>query len=133
MELIQKIINTLDFLDEIENLNIESQNKRQIADQKEQDLLHYMEINKLKSYEMVRLVSEFEKVRKERREAKDSIEVITQFKSNILQMQTKAGREQLRNMLKRQEKKLKNRKYINRVYKEEELDRLIKGENKNEN
>lgn len=117
----------LDFLDEIDNIFVESKEKQQLMDLKEQDLLHYIEFNKLKSYERVRLTNIFEEVRSERREAKDNIEILMQFKSNILQMQTKAGREQLRNILKRQEKKLKNRKYANRAYKREELDSLIKG------
>lgn len=129
MELIQKIMDMLNFLDEIDNIFTESKEKQQLMDLKEQDLLHYIEFNKLKSFERVRLTNIFEKVRTERREAKNNIEVITQFKCNILQMQTKAGREQLRNMLKRQEKKLKNRRYTNRAYKHEELDRMIKGVN----
>lgn len=127
MELIQKIMDMLIFLDEIDIINEESKEKQQLMDLKQLDLLHYIEFNKLKSYERTRLTNELEKIRKERREAKDNIETLTHFKSNILQMQTKAGREQLRNILKRQKKKLEHRRYANRAYKQEELDKLIKG------
>ena len=127
MELIQKIMDMLNFLDEIDIINEESKEKQQLMDLKQQDLLHYIEFNKLKSYERTRLTNLLEEVRKERREAKDNIETLINFKSNILQMQTKAGREQLRNVLKRQKKKLEHRRYTNRAYKQEELDRLVKG------
>lgn len=62
---------------------------------------------------------------------KNDFLILNEFRKNILQIQTAKGREALRNIIKRQEK-LCNGKYNNRIYKQEELENLIKGINQNE-
>ena len=120
-----KIYETIDFLNEIDNTAKELSNKMSEADMKIQVLLHYLESNTLKNYEYIRLAVELKKVRKERREAKNNLNIINEFKKNILQIQNERGREALKNIIKRQEK-VNNGKYHNRVYKSEELNNLIK-------
>lgn len=84
-----------------------------------------MERNKLKNYEYIRLAVELKKVREKRRESKNNLAIIVEFKRNCMQLQSEKGREALKNIIKRQEK-ANNGKYHNRVYKANELDLIIK-------
>lgn len=126
-KLLEKIYETIDFLNEIDDLEKKSREKISESDNRIQDLMHYLENNKLKNYEYIRFAVELKRVRDERRENKNELALINEFKKNMLQLQNEKGREALKNIIKRQEK-LNNGKYHNRIYKQEELDFLIKKE-----
>lgn len=127
--LVERIYKTIDFLDEVDSLENDLRAKISEMDLKEQDLLHYLERNKLKNYEYIRLAVELKKVREERRESKNNLAIIVEFKRNCMQLQSTKGRETLKNIIKRQDKR-NNGIYHNRVYKQEELDLIIKKEGK---
>lgn len=120
----EKVYKVVDILDEIFNFESELSNKVSQCDMKEQDLLHYLENNSLKVGGYIKLAVELKKVRIERRQAKNDLNVMSEFKKNMLQIQSLKGRETLRNIIKRQEK-LNNGKYHNRVYKPNELDIIV--------
>ena len=126
-KLLEKIYETIDFLNEVDDLEKNSREKISESDNRIQDLMHYLENNKLKNYEYIRFAVELKRVRDERRENKNKLALINEFKKNMLQLQNEKGREALKNIIKRQEK-LNNGKYHNRIYKQEELDFLIKKE-----
>lgn len=126
-KLLEKIYETIDFLNEVDDLEKNSREKISESDNRIQDLMHYLENNKLKNYEYIRFAVELKRVRDERRENKNELALINEFKKNMLQLQSEKGREALKNIIKRQEK-LNNGKYHNRIYKQEELDFLIKKE-----
>lgn len=126
-KLSEKIYETIDFLNEVDDLEKNSREKISESDNRIQDLMHYLENNKLKNYEYIRFAVELKRVRDERRENKNELALINEFKKNMLQLQSEKGREALKNIIKRQEK-LNNGKYHNRIYKQEELDFLIKKE-----
>lgn len=126
-KLLEKIYETIDFLNEVDDLEKNSREKISESDNRIQDLMHYLENNKLKNYEYIRFAVELKRVRDKRRENKNELALINEFKKNMLQLQSEKGREALKNIIKRQEK-LNNGKYHNRIYKQEELDFLIKKE-----
>lgn len=123
--LAEKIYETIDFLNEIDSMEQELRDKLSEMDNRTQDLMHYLENNKLKAYEHTKLSMELKRVREERRKVKNDMAIINEFKKNCMQLQNPKGREALKNIIKRQEK-LNNGKYHNRVYKDEELEQIIK-------
>lgn len=123
--LAEKIYETIDFLNEIDSMEQELRDKLSEMDNRTQDLMHYLENNKLKAYEHTKLSMELKRVREERRKVKNDMAIINEFKKNCMQLQNPKGRETLKNIIKRQEKS-NNGKYHNRVYKQEELDLIIK-------
>lgn len=120
----EKVYKVIDILDEISNIESELSNKLSQCDMKEQDLLHYLENSHLKVGGYIKLLVELKKVRIERREAKNDLNIMNEFKKNMLQIQSPKGRETLRNIIKRQEK-INNGKYHNRVYKPGELEFIV--------
>lgn len=123
--LVDRIYETIDFLNEVDNTELQLKTRQLELDNMTQDLLHYLENNILKSFELVRLARELKKVREERKQVKNDLAIINEYKKNCMQLQNSKGRETLRNIIKKQDK-INNGKYHNRVYKLDELESLIK-------
>lgn len=123
--LADRIYETIDFLNEIDNMELDLRNKLSEMDNRTQDIMHYLENNKLKAYEHTKLSMELKRVRQERRKIKNDMAIINEYKKNCMQLQSQKGREALKNIIKRQEK-VNNGKFRNRVYKDNELDLIIK-------
>ena len=96
-----------------------------IQDSKEQDILHYIEDNKISAFEAYRLIKELKKVRDERRVIKNNYELLQVFNSNKNKIINQSNRQFLLQDLYVREKRL-NSKYKNRQYTEEELKEIIK-------
>lgn len=94
---------------------------------KQQDLLHLIESNKLKTNECYRVVKELHKVRIERRQIKNDIELANTLKLHKNQLLSIDNRKFLVNLMKQKEKQLLSSRYKNRIYTEEELKELIGG------
>lgn len=92
---------------------------------KQQDLLHLIESNKLKTNECYRVVKELHKVRIERRQIKNDIELANTLKLHKNQLLSIDNRKFLVNLMKQKEKQLLSSRYKNRIYTEEELKELI--------
>lgn len=120
----EKVYKVIDILDEISNIESKLSNTVSQCDMKVQDLLHYLENSHLKVGGYIKLLVELKKVRIERRQAKNDLNIMNEFKKNMLQIQSPKGRETLKNIIKRQEK-INNGKYHNRVYKPDELDLIV--------
>lgn len=106
-------------------MELDLRNKLSEMDNRTQDIMHYLENNRLKAYEHTKLSMELKRVRQERRKIKNDMAIINEYKKNCMQLQSQKGREALKNIIKRQEK-ANNGKYHNRVYKDNELDLIIK-------
>ncbi len=94
---------------------------------KQQDLLHLIEANKLKTNECYRVIKELHSVRLERRRIKNDIELANTLNLHKNQLLSIENRKFLINLLDTKEKQLLTSKYKNRVYTEEELKKLIGG------
>lgn len=124
----------LELMSIAENINIQMKKLKEInvknaiiisnCDKKEQDLLHHIELDTLKAYQRINLMTEFKKVRIERRIAKNNCEKVNYIITNILNIYK--GSKILNVELEKFETiSLKNKKYGNRFYKKEEFEQII--------
>ncbi len=72
--LADRIYETIDFLNEIDSAEQELRDKLSEMDNRTQDLMHYLENNKLKAYEHTKLSMELKRVREERRKVKNDMQ-----------------------------------------------------------
>lgn len=127
-EKIQKIISDLDELDEYyDSLNY----KLSDIDLKIQDLLHYLECNKISILWVYRYVSELQKLRLERRHIKNDIFILSKFNENKNKLIGSKNRNFLLTEIHKAEKQLES-PYKNRQYSDEEINNLLKSKNKKE-
>lgn len=125
-ELLRKIKDTTEFLNNLDKIQEDARKNISQFDLMQQDLLHYLENNSLRSFELIRLAAELKRVRSLRRDNKNIFEIIVVFKQNMLQLKNKSGREIILNAVRKKEKDLK--KYNNRFYKNNELEKIVRGD-----
>ena len=124
VEEIKKIVNKLN---ELDNYSEGLINELSRLDLMQQDLLHYIEFNKLSTNEAYRLVREIKKVRKKRRRVKNDIDLMARYNVQINKLVFKENRQFLLTELFKLEKKL-DKTYTNKIYTNEELESILKGE-----
>lgn len=124
VEEIKKIVNKLN---ELDNYSEGLINELSRLDLMQQDLLHYIEINKISTNEAYRLVREIKKVRNKRRKVKNDIDLIVRYNAQINKLVFKDNRQFLLTELFKLEKKL-DKTYTNKIYTNEELESILKGE-----
>ena len=128
MDIIDNVVEVIAILNGIDEYGGTLVNKLSELDSKEQDLLHYIENNKINIFWCYRMIKEIKNVREERRKVKNDMELFSKFtdvKNKLI-----SGKEN-RNMmladLYKKEKQLQT-VYKNRQYTDEEMGRIIKGE-----
>ena len=128
MDIIDNVVEVIAILNGIDEYGSTLVNKLSELDSKEQDLLHYIENNKISIFWCYRMIKEIKNVREERRKVKNDMELFSKFtdvKNKLI-----SGKEN-RNMmladLYKKEKQLQT-VYKNRQYTDEEMGRIIKGE-----
>lgn len=89
------------------------------------DLEHLIEYNKLKTNQCYRVIQELHRLRLERRRIKNDIELTNAYKQFQNRLIETNNRSILLNVLGKTEKSLLTSKYNNRVYTEEEIQKLI--------
>lgn len=97
------------------------------CDKKEEDLKHLIEFKTLKAYQRCNVITEYKKVRTERRKAKDTLD-----KLEIITTSLNRASRSLEDKDKLENKtntfittKLSNRKYNNRIYTEFDINSII--------
>lgn len=125
MDIIDKIKEIIKILNEIDDYNMALPQGLTELEQKQQDLLHYIENNKLSAFGSYRLFKEFKNIRIERRKVKNDIELSRTYEEYKNRLSSKNSRDFLLSELYKKEKSLKT-KYNNRKYTEEELQEIIK-------
>ena len=127
MEVIEKIKSIVADLNELEEYASNLGNKLSEADSKTQDLLHYVEDNKLNIVWCYRYMKELKKIRLERRKIKNDIEIMTKYNENKTKLLSNLdNRNMLLSEIFKREKQL-NIPYKNRQYTEEEMAGILKG------
>lgn len=112
-------------LDEVENYGSSLENNLIEVNQKQQDLLHLIENNTLKTNECYRVIKELRNVRTERRRIKNDIELFNTFRLHKNQMLSIENRKFLKGLIDKKQEQLLNSKYKNRVYTNEELKNIL--------
>ena len=125
MDTIEDLKEIIIKLNEIDNYRESLSEQLSIVDEKQQDILHLIEKQKISAFGAYRLLKELKKVREERRKIKNDIETLHSFNDQKSRLLTKENRGILLQTLSNREKKL-NTEYTNRQYKDGELEAIIK-------
>ena len=128
IDILETIIVVIQYLDELENYINTLEDKYIKINQKQQDLLHLIENNKLKTNECYRVIKELHKVRLERRKIKNDMELANTFKLHKTQLLSISNREFLKSLLIKKQEQLVTSKYKNRIYTEDELKEMMGSE-----
>lgn len=126
MDVIEEIKNIVDKLDKIDEYNSTLTDSLSQLNGREQDLLHYIENNKVSVLWCYRMIKEMKKVRIDRRKVKNDIELLYKFNEQKTKITSKENRQFLLTEL-HKKNKLLNSEYKNRQYTEEELQNILKG------
>lgn len=126
MDILDNIKLATDLLDKIEDYINSLEAALIEVNQKQQDLLHLIENENLKTNECYRVIKELHKVRVKRREIKNDIELANTFKLHKKQLLNIENRKFLIDILNKKQEQLLNSKYKNRNYTQEELKQLVK-------
>jgi len=128
MDILSTIISAMEQLDDIEKYINTLEDKYIKINQKQQDLLHLIENNKLKTNECYRVIKELHNVRLERRKIKNDMELANTFKLHKTQLLSISNREFLKSLLIKKQEQLVTSKYKNRIYTEDELKEMMGSE-----
>ena len=127
MNVIEKITQVVEILNEIDQYDSGLSQLLSEVNEREQDLLHYIENNKINMLWCYKYVRELKNVREKRRNIKNDIERIMKFKEQKTKLaSTMDNRQLMLAELNKREKQL-NCPYKNRRYTEEELQKILKG------
>lgn len=127
MDVLKAITEIVDKLNEIDNYDSGLSQLLSECDEREQDLLHYIENNKINMLWCYKYVRELKSIREKRRNIKNDMERITKFKEHKTKLvSTIDNRQLMLAELNKREKQL-NCPYKNRRYAEEELQKILKG------
>lgn len=127
-----KITDAVTVLNEIDDYNGTLVNRLSILDSKEQDLLHYIENNKINILWCYRMIKEIKTIREERRKVKNDMEMLYRYNEIKTKLMSKENRQFILAELHKKEKQL-DTTYKNRQYTEEEMQDLLKGKKKDGN
>lgn len=127
MDVLKQIAEIVDKLNELDNYDSGLPQLLSECNEREQDLLHYVENNKINVLWCYKYVKELKSVREKRRNIKNDIERINKYKEHKTKLaSTIDNRQLLLAELNKREKQL-NCPYKNRRYTEEELQKVLKG------
>lgn len=126
MDVIKEITEIADKLNEVEDYCSQLINKLSSEDLKMQDLLHYIEKNKISPFESWRLVKKIKQIRLDRRKIKNDMELSATFYNNKNKLISTENRKFLLIELHKKDKQLKT-EYKNRYYQECEIENILKG------
>ena len=125
MNIVEEIKEIVNKLNKIDNYNTALPQKLSVLDEKEQDLLHYIENNKIGTFASYRIIKELKKNRTERRKIKQDMELAKTFDEHKNKIPSKNNRQSLIQSICDKEKQL-HTEYKNRQYSNEELQELAK-------
>ena len=131
MEVVKTLQEVTKSLDDLDLYCDGLANELSEIDLKIQDLLHYIENNKISILWAYKYIVELKKLRLERRRIKNDMFVLCKYNEHKNKIISSGNRQFLMTELYKAEKQL-SRPYKNRQYKDEEIEELLKKSNKNE-
>lgn len=126
MDVIEEIKNIVDKLDRIDDYSDSLSDKLSVVDSKLQDLLHYIENNKINVLWCYRMIKEIKVLREERRKIKNDMELLSKYSEQKNKIISKENRQFLMTEIYKKEKTL-GKNYTNKQYTEEEMQKILKG------
>jgi len=129
MDIIEKLEQISEQLDELQDYLDSLTTRMSVADSKVSDIQHFIENTPITAFEGYRLIKEFKEVLYERRKIKKDLEFNRIFSQQQSKMLSKENRKFLIVELKKSNKKM-DTKYNNRIYGEDELNKIVAGKEK---
>lgn len=126
MNVIEEIKDVVDKLDKIDEYSNSLTDNLSELDCKMQDLLHYIENNKINVLWCYRMIKEIKQIREKRRKVKNDMELLSKYNEQKSKMISKENRQFLMTEIYKREKTL-SKNYTNKQYTEEEMQKIIKG------
>lgn len=126
MDIIENVRKATELLNEVEEYGSTLFDKLSVLDSKEQDLLHYIENNRINVLWCFKMVREIKDIRLERRKVKNDMELIYKFNESKNKLASKENRPFIITELNKRAK-LFDAPYKNRQYTEEELHSILGG------
>lgn len=127
MNVIEKITQAVELLNEIDQYDSGLGQLLSESDEREQDLLHFIENNKINVLWCYKYTRELKTIREKRRIIKNDMEIIRKFNEHKTKLvSTLENRKILLTEIHKREKQL-NCPYKNRRYTDEEIQKIIKG------
>ena len=129
MDIKREIAEVIDKLNKIDEYDIMLPQLLSEYDEREQDLLHYLEKNKINVLWCYKYVKELKLIREKRRNVKNDMERLNKFKEHKSKLVSiKENRQLILAELNKRENQL-NCPYKNRRYSEEDLQKILRGVN----
>lgn len=125
MEIVKTLQDIVNELDRIDTYDEGLAEKLSQIDQKIQDLLHYIETNKINILWSYKYMAELKKLRVERRQIKNDMYLLGKFNEYKNKMISSGNRQFLMNEMYKAEKQLET-PYKNRQYKDGEIEEILK-------
>lgn len=125
MNILEKIKLVFATLDEIDDYVNELNDKLSKLDLMQQDILHLIETENLDAKRCCRVIKELKKIRINRRNIKNNIEISNKYNEQRERISRKDNRKFLLVELFKREKII-NKKYNYRVYTQEEINNILK-------
>lgn len=126
MDIMAKITEAIDLLNAIDQYDNSLINKLSELDSKEQDLLHYIENNRINMLWCYNMVKKIKEIRLERRKVKKDIELMSRYNDLKNRLASSDSRQFIIAELHKREKTLTTT-YKNRQYSEEDIRDILKG------
>ena len=126
MDIIKEIKEAIDILDNVDEYISSLYKEQSILDEKEQDLLHYIENNKISTFRCYHIVKEIKNNRLKRRKVKQDIEIGRRYTELKNKMLSTDNRSMLIQDLYKKNNQLQT-EYKNRQYTDEEIQKILKG------
>lgn len=125
MNIVEEIKEIINKLNKIDDYNATLSQRLNILDEKTQDILHYIENNKISAFACYRIIKELRTLRQERRKVKQDIELSRTYDEHKNKLSSKNNRQFLIQELSVKNKHLQTQ-YKNRQYTEEDLQNIMK-------
>ena len=132
MEVIEKLEEAIDILNEVDTYGEKLNDRLRELNSKQQDLLHYIECNKINMLWCYRMVKELKRIREERRKVKNDIEILAEYRKMDGRLLTSTNRKFLLGDLHKKEKQLQTT-YKNKQYTNEDINNILKGDGDEKN
>ena len=127
MDVIEKLAEATNILNEVDEYQSTLADRLSELDCRQEDILHYIENNKINMLGCYRLNMELKKIRIERRKIKNDMEITRNYKEMDGRMITGTGnRDQLMVALRKKERSLQTI-YKNRQYSDEDIQNILRG------
>ena len=128
MDIMAKAKEAIDILDQIDEYGHSLMPKLSELDCKQQDILHYIEYNKINMLTCYNIVKKIKDIRVERRKVKHDIELMDKWHSLKSRLSSNENtRKFILTELHKKENQLEALTYKNRQYSEEDIRNILKG------